>query len=302
MEKPFILHMFTPLAQMSPFDINMACDAGFNVVAPHTNVTLDQVAALTQDTIFSRGPKGARRTSIFIGGRDNALAADMLEAAKKAMFPPFEVSVFVDPSGAFTTAAAMVACVERQLNKTHSTDLKGKSVMIFGGTGPVGAAAGVLAAQSGARVGIVGREDVSRARRAADAMNARYGVDVQPVEANTDALKLAMMRQADVVLATAKAGHRVVTKELLAEAPRLLVAADANAVPPPGIEGVGATDDGGKLSAGSGKAVGVGALAIGNVKYQTERSMFETMLTAQRAVYLDMRDAFVEARRHAGLA
>ena len=172
MEKPFILHMFTPLAQMSPFDINMACDAGFNVVAAHTNVALDQVAALTQDTIFSRGPKGVRRTSIFIGGRDNTLAADMLDAAKKAMFPPFEVSVFVDPSGAFTTAAAMVACVERQLRKTHGTDLNGKSVMIFGGTGPVGAAAAVLAAQSGARVGIVGREDVTRARRTAEAVNA----------------------------------------------------------------------------------------------------------------------------------
>jgi len=302
MEKPFILHMLTPLAQMSPFDINMACDAGFDVVASHTNVQLDQVAALTQDTIFSRGPKGVRRTSIFIGGRDNTLAADMLDAARKAMFPPFEVSVFVDPSGAFTTAAAMVACVERQLRKTHGTDLKNKSVMIFGGTGPVGAAAAVLAAQSGARVGIVGREDVSRARRTAEAVNARYGVDVQPVDASTDALKLKMMRDADVVLATAKAGHRVVGKELLAEAPRLLVAADVNAVPPPGIEGVGATDDGTKLSAASGRAVGIGALAVGNVKYQTERGMFEAMLAAEKAVYLDMRAAFVEARKHAGLA
>ena len=148
----------------------------------------------------------------------------------------------------------------------------------------------------------MGREDVSRARRTAQAVNARYGVDVQPVEANTDALKLKMMRAADVVLATAKAGHRVVTKELLAEAPRLLVAADVNAVPPPGIEGVGPTDDGSKLSAASGRAVGIGALAVGNVKYQTERGMFETVLTAEKAVYLDMRAAFVEARKHAGLA
>jgi methylene-tetrahydromethanopterin dehydrogenase len=300
MEKPFILHMLTPLAQMSPFDINMACDAGFNVVATHTNVALDQVAALTQDTIFSRGPKGVRRTSIFIGGRDNTLAADMLDAAKKAMFPPFEVSVFVDPSGAFTTAAAMVACVERQLSKTHGTDLNGKSVLIFGGTGPVGIAAAVLGAQSGARVGIVSR-DVARARPISEAVSGRYSVDVQPVEANTEKLT-AMMRQAEVVLATAKPGHRVVSKELLADATRLLVAADVNAVPPPGIEGVGATDDGTKLPAASAKAVGIGALAIGNVKYQTERGMFESMLTSEKALYLDMRAAFVEARRHAGLA
>jgi methylene-tetrahydromethanopterin dehydrogenase len=218
------------------------------------------------------------------------------------MVPPFEVSVFVDPSGAFTTAAAMVACVERQLRKAHATDLAGKAVMIFGGTGPVGAAAAVLAAQAGAKVGIVGREDVSRARRTADQINTRYGVSVEPVEASTEALKLEMMRRADVALATAKAGHRVVSKELLAMAPRLLVAADVNAVPPSGIEGVGPMDDGAALAAASGKAVGIGALAIGNIKYQTERGMFEAMLKADKALYLDVRDAFSEARRHAGLA
>jgi methylene-tetrahydromethanopterin dehydrogenase len=174
--------------------------------------------------------------------------------------------------------------------------------MIFGGTGPVGAAAAVLAAQAGAKVGIVGREDVSRARRTADEVNARYGVSVEPVEANTEALKLAMMRQADVALATAKAGHRVVSKQLLETAPRLLVAADVNAVPPSGIEGVGPMDDGAALAAASGKAAGIGALAIGNIKYQTERGMFEAMLKADKALYLDMRDAFAEARKHAGIA
>jgi methylene-tetrahydromethanopterin dehydrogenase len=174
--------------------------------------------------------------------------------------------------------------------------------MIFGGTGPVGAAAAVLAAQAGAKVGIVGREDVSRARRTADDVNARYGVSVEPIEANTEALKLAMMRQADVALATAKAGYRVLGKELLGMAPRLLVAADVNAVPPSGIEGVGPMDDGTALAAASGKAVGIGALAIGNIKYRTERGMFEAMLKAEQALYLDMRDALVEARRHAGLA
>jgi methylene-tetrahydromethanopterin dehydrogenase len=46
----------------------------------------------------------------------------------------------------------------------------------------------------------------------------------------------------------------------------------------------------------------MGALAIGNVKYQTERGLFELMLTSEKAVYLDMRAAFAEARKHAGLA
>jgi methylene-tetrahydromethanopterin dehydrogenase len=302
MEKPFLLHIFTPMAQASPFDVNMAFDAGYDAVVPYTGVSLDQVAPLTQDAIFSRGPKGAKRTGIFIGGRETGLAADMLEAAKKAMVPPFEVSVFADPSGAFTTAAAMVAAVENQLDKIHRTSLEGKAVMIFGGTGPVGAVAAVLASQAGAKVGIVGREGTSRARRTSEENNARYGTKIEPVEANTQALKVSMMRDADVVLATARAGYRVVTSELLSAAPRLLVAADVNAVPPSGIEGVGAMDDGAPLAAKSGKAVGIGALAIGNIKYQAQRGLFDAMLKAEKPLYLDMRDAFKEARRRAGLA
>ena len=300
MEKPFILHLFTPTAQASPFDVNMAYDAGYDAVVPYTNVALDQVAALTQDAIFSRGPKGAKRTGIFIGGRENGLAADMLDAARKAMFQPFEVSVFADPSGAFTTAAAMVAKVESALRKVHDTGLEGKTVMIFGGTGPVGAAAAVLAAQAGAKVRIVGREDTTRARRTADEVNTRYGAHVEPIEANTETLKLAMMQQADVALATAKAGHRVVTQELLAAATRLLVAADVNAVPPSGIDGLKPMDDSAPLNAASGRAVGIGALAIGNVKYQAQRALFEAMLKAEKPLYLDLRDAFEQARKHVG--
>ncbi|HWH47300.1 MAG TPA: NAD(P)-dependent methylenetetrahydromethanopterin dehydrogenase [Burkholderiales bacterium] len=302
MEKPYILHLFTPMAQASPFDINMAYDAGYDGVVPYTHVELEQVAALTQDTIFSRGPKGAKRTGIFIGGRDNGLAADMLDAAREAMVPPFAVSVFADPSGAFTTAAAMMAAVEKHLKKAHATEMKGKTVIIFGGSGPVGAAAAVLASQAGGRAAIVGREGSTRARLTAEECNRRYGTDVEPVEANTEALKLAMMQQADVVLATARAGHRVVTETLLAAAARLLVAADVNAVPPSGIEGVGPMDDGAPLAAGSRKAMGVGALAVGNIKYQTQRGLLEMMLKAEKPLYLDMRDAFTEARKHAGVA
>ena len=115
MEKPFILHMLTPGTNVSPFDVNMALDAGYHAVIPYTGVTLEEVTALVQDAIFSRGPKGVKHTGVFIGGRDIGLAADMLKRTRQSMVPPFEVSVFADPSGAFTTAAAMVAAVERQL-------------------------------------------------------------------------------------------------------------------------------------------------------------------------------------------
>src|SRR5512137_1064152 len=108
MEKRTIIHLFDPMPHNSPFDLNMAADAGFEVLLPYSNVKLAEVNGLVQDAIFSRGPSGVKRTGIFIGGRDIRLALDMLAAAKKAMVPPFEVSVFADPSGAFTTAAALV--------------------------------------------------------------------------------------------------------------------------------------------------------------------------------------------------
>ena len=35
MERPYILHMFTPGPQVSPFDVNMAADAGYQVLVPY---------------------------------------------------------------------------------------------------------------------------------------------------------------------------------------------------------------------------------------------------------------------------
>lgn len=297
MEKPYILHMFTPTKNMSPFDVNMAADAGYSIIVPYCDVTLDQVGPLTQDAIFSRGPNGVKRTAIFIGGREIGNAADMFDGARNAMVPPFEVSVFADPSGAFTTAAALVACVERQLKKAHNTDLTGKNVLVLGGTGPVGAAAAVLASGAGANVQIGSHTSVNRARMTAEVVNARYGASTKPVEAGSDEQKADLITQAHIVIATARAGIRVLTAEQLARATSLLVAADVNAVPPAGIEGLGTHDDGAPLKSGSGKAVGVGALAIGNVKYQTQRSLFEAMLSSDTPLYLDFREAFATARK-----
>jgi methylene-tetrahydromethanopterin dehydrogenase len=91
---------------------------------------------------------------------------------------------------------------------------------------------------------------------------------------------------------------QVLNQQLLKQASRLLVAADINAVPPAGIEGVGLMDDGVPLAAGSGKAVGIGALAVGNIKYQVQRGLFEAMLHAEKPLYLDFRDAFALARKY----
>ena len=300
MEKYFILHMLTPAPNVSPFDVNMAYDSGYNAVMPYANVNLDQVSALTQDAIFSRGTKGVKRTAIFIGGREIGLAADMLDAARRAMVPPFEVSVFADPSGAYTTAAGMVACVEKQLKKIHQTDLRGKNVVVLGGTGPVGAAAAVLASQAGARVRIASHTSATRARVISEVVNARYGTTTEPGDASVVDTKLDLIKDADIILGAAKAGIQVFSAQELASAKRLLVAADVNAVPPAGIEGVGMMDDGAPLAAGSGRAVGIGALAIGNIKYQVQRGLLEAMIAAEKPIYIDFRDAFAAARKLTG--
>ncbi len=89
MKDPFLLHIFNPTKNVSPVDVNMAYDTAYNGVIPYTNVTLEEIYALTQDTIFSRSPEGIKRTSIFIGGREFGLAMDMLNRAKTALVPPF---------------------------------------------------------------------------------------------------------------------------------------------------------------------------------------------------------------------
>jgi methylene-tetrahydromethanopterin dehydrogenase len=74
------------------------------------------------------------------------------------------------------------------------------------------------------------------------------------------------------------------------------VASDVNAVPPSGIEGLDAMDDSKPLTSGPNAAVGIGALAVGNIKYQVQRGLFEKMLNAKKPLYLDFRDAFELAR------
>ena len=294
MERPYILHLFTPGHQASPFDVNMAADAGYQIITPYTDVGIDGVTALTQDAIFSRGPKGVTRTGIFIGGRDALLAADMLERAQSAMFKPFVVSLMADPSGAYTTAAAMVASVEAALKKSGAAGLEGQRVVILGGMGPVGRIAGVLAAQAGAIVSLSSRNGIDVAEQAARETGARFGVEIHGISGGDRAAVRTSLAEADVLLATAAAGVQVVSAEDLTFAKRLKVAADVNAVPPEGIAGVGVMDDG-KPVAGT-QALGIGALAVGNVKYQTQHRLLVHMREAEKAVVLSYAEAFAVAR------
>jgi methylene-tetrahydromethanopterin dehydrogenase len=296
--KRSILHMFDPTPNNSPFDVNMALDAGFDVLMPYAGVKLDNIQRLTQDVIFSRGPAGVKKTAIFIGGRDIGLAIEMLDACQPAMVKPFEVSVLADPSGAFTTAAALVACVEKALFDKHGKALKDCKALVFGGTGPVGVATGVIASLQGAKTVLIDHLSVDSAADIAKQYNRRFGSNLEAAVASNDEEKLALLADADIVFSTAKAGVRVLNAAVLAGAKQLKVAGDVNAVPPAGIEGINLKDFGAPLLAASqSQAVAVGPLAVGNVKYQLQNQLLKTLLESEQPVFLDFREAFTQARQ-----
>ena len=293
MAKPKILHMLDPRAHVSPFDVNMAVDAGFEVVVPYPGATLDDVAGLVQDAIFSRPPERYNDTGVFIGGHDVNLAADMLERAGGAMVPPFEVAVLADPNGACTTSAALVALVEKHLLALGGAGLEGRSVQILGG-GPVGLCVAVLVAREGGQPRLVRLTGMTPEKaEPVERFAARYGVELPWTTGRDDAEKRAALESAEVAVCCAKAGVQVLSAELLGRYGRLMVAADVNAVPPAGIEGLAVTADGTALPSGP---LGIGALAIGGIKYRVQRGLLERMMSADRAVTLDFPEAFDLAR------
>jgi len=290
MEKPYLLHMITPDKNLSAFDVNMAFDAGWTAM-PYSSVVLDEVTTIVQDTIFSRGPKGLKRTGIFIGGKDMHLAMDMFNVAKEAMVPPFEISVFTDPSGAFTTAAAMVAAVAHQLKIKNGEELKGQCILVLGGTGPVGASSAVLAAKFGAKVTILGRA-IDKANNVADFCNTRYGTFIIGIKGDINDHIDELLQDADIIFATAKPGIQVLNEKRVTSAPKLKIAADLNVVPPAGIAGINLHDNGTPINGSQSGAVSIGSLTIGDIKYHTQQELLIQMHNAESTLYLHFEDAF----------
>jgi methylene-tetrahydromethanopterin dehydrogenase len=189
----------------------------------------------------------------------------------------------------------MVAEVERLLKASNHAGLQGLKVLVYG-IGPVGVCTAVLAAGAGAQVTIASHNSEVRARSVAAMCQARFGAIMRGVCAADSEQKRSILADCQVLLACGKVGVRLFSRDELGSAGQLLVAADVNAVPPEGVEGVGAMDRGTALLAGSGRALGVGALAIGNIKFKVQRGLFEKMRSAERPVYFDFRDAFRLAR------
>ncbi len=285
-----ILYMLVPGANISPFDVSLAADSGYDMVIPLTGIKNEDVIPMIQDAIFCRAPKNFNNTGIFIGGRDVNLATDMIDRAKKAMVGSFQAAVFADPNGAYTTSASVVALVEKTLKEQLGKGLQGLKVAVFG-SGPVGLCSGVLAAKAGAHpyfCQLTADEPV----RAANRFCERYEVEIPWVSAETYREKIEAIKNADVILCAVKAGIRVLDKEILDHAANLIVATDTNAVPPSGVEGINAHDKGVVVETAGGSFKGIGPLAIGNLKYKTQYGLFKKMLVSDKAEMIDFEDAY----------
>ena len=246
----------------SVFDRVVAYDAGADEVLSYGGIIETDVRDLVHGCIFTRGPKDLKNTAVFIGGADIEAGQRLLDAARKAFFPPFMVSLMLDSNGSNTTAVAAVA---KMLEAAG--DLRGKRAVVFAGTGPVGQRAAGLLAKAGADVLITSRQ-TDAGEKARALVSQRFGGSVRSAPMATRDAAAAALDGATVVLNAGPAGVQLVPKSAWAGRAGLKVAADVNAVPPLGIEGIEATDDG-VVKDG---VICFGALAIGNLKMKVHKA------------------------------
>ena len=286
-DAPHLLFFLDTSKRASPFDICMAYDAGFSAVIPYENVTPEDARKIVQDAIFSRDPKGIRRTCFFIGGKNLEMAEEVLKVVKESMFPPFEANIIIDPGGAYTTAAAMVAKVENALHTSKLGELKDKTCAVFG-TGAVGKIVAVLLTRLGCDVTILSpnpkRTDGNEyMEKISKILHERYGANVEGIFAPTAADKTRILEKADVIFCASAPGVRVIRKEFLGKLKHIKVIADANAVPPLGVELMKLEDDMREIAPG---IFGIGALTIGRLKYKLEREILrEVRRNGKREMY-----------------
>ena len=285
-DAPYLLFYLDTDTKASPFDICMAYDVGYDAVIPYENVTPEDANILVQDALLSRGPKGVKHTAFLIGGKNAERAEDVFTAVKNAMFPPFKTSIIVDPAGAYTTAAAMVAKAESALVSSKLGELKDKTCAILG-TGSVGQIAAVLLAKLGCKVTIASLnpkrvDGKEHAENIARLLAKDHGVQVEGVFAPTPAAKIEVLKKADVIMVAGIRGVRLLDKDMLNEVKHIKVILDINAVPPFGVEGIELKDDMREMMPG---IFTIGALTVGDLKHKLEKEILRDARSNGKETY-----------------
>ncbi len=282
-----LLFQFDTDAYPSVFDTVVAYDGGADHVIGHGGLTPENVKTLVEGAIFTRAPKDKQNTAIFVGGSDMASAQALFNAVQKHFFSSFQVSIMLDSNGCNTTAAAAVAKL------VGNNNIAGKKAVVLAGTGPVGQRAAALLAKEGASVTITSRK-MEQALRACADMNARFDVDLTPVEAADNNARAHVIADANIVLATGAAGVELLAEEQWRDNPNLELIADANTTPPLGIGGTDMLDKGANRH---GKLIW-GALGFGSLKLALHRACIAKLFEDNKQVF-DAENIFALAKEMA---
>lgn len=280
----------------SIFDILVTMDAFPEaMIIKYENVTAADVDKIVYDAMFPRGPDGAKHTKVFINGRNFDLANEILEHVKQCMFPPFELSVIIDPRGAYTTASAAVAKTLKSSLQRSLGPLENKRVAVLAGTGPVGQTAAWLYAYEKANV-IVTSRTFERASAIAGKINAEVKSDrVHGLQVRNSGEVGTAIVGADIILSAGAAGTELLPEAVLREKGKnCKIVADINAIPPLGVTALDSEMDGKEMLPG---IVGIGALAIGKFKNEIEVALIKKAAEEPKGIF-DYRTAYELARKY----
>lgn len=279
----------------SPFDILTTIDIFPDAaILKYEDVTVEDAEKIVYDTMFPRGPEGAKHTKIFINGRDFKRVNEILEKIKQCMFPPFELAIIIDPRGAYTTATAAVAkTLELSLEKRFG-NLENKKVTVLAGTGPVGQTAGRLYAFEKASV-IVTSRSLQRASSVATKINKEFENErARGVEAQTPEEVGKAIETAEIVLSAGAAGIQLLPFDTLKEyGENCKIVADINAIPPLGVEGLKSKADSEEILP---NIFGIGALAIGKLKNKIEAELIKRAAEEPKGIF-DYKIAYEIAKK-----
>jgi hypothetical protein len=253
----------------SVFDRVVAYDGGADEIMSYGAVTPGAVRDLVHGLMFTRGPKDLHQSAVWVGGASMPDGERLLETAQATFFGPLRVSVMLDSNGSNTTAVAAV-------QKLASTvdDVRGRRVVITAGTGPVGTRAAGLFARAGAEVTLTSRSPEEGERVVAQ-VRARFGGSVRAVTMRDVSQASATIEGAELLLNCGPAGVTLVPRDAWAGRAGLVAAADLNAVPPLGIEGIDPMDNGAERD---GVRV-FGAIGVGNYKMKVHKACVARLFT-----------------------
>ena len=283
-----LLYQFDTDTLPSVFDNVVGYDGGADHISAYGGVNAENVGGLVEGAIFTRPPKDKKNTALFLGGSNMLQGEAVLSAIRAKFFAKFRVSVMFDCNGSNTTAAAAVAWL------AQGRTLTGKRAVVLAGSGPVGQRAAVLLAREGADVAITGRK-LTGVQSARDAIKARFGIDVEAIEAPANTDRAAAIKGAHIVLATGASGITLLDAKDWQDNPSLELIADANASPPAGIEGVGLSD---RAASSHGKIL-FGALGFGALKLAVHRACI-ARLFEQNDLVLDAEEIYSIAKGMVG--